>query len=94
MKIHSTAENSSDKQTLNQTDLGHIKLKTFSPIDAAINNRLNSAKEVSRDDMMANDIAFKKLFANILAGCKPDALNDEDLKQFSGINGRKVQAGL
>ncbi|OVE81337.1 hypothetical protein BVY03_03900 [bacterium K02(2017)] len=78
-------------------DIEHDKLKTFSPLDAVANfeqRGLQAVKEPSSEEMLANDIGFTKLLANMLAECKPGALSDDDLNQFSGINGREVHAGL
>ncbi|EKD50990.1 MAG: hypothetical protein ACD_62C00373G0002 [uncultured bacterium] len=74
-------------------DLGGDKLKTFSPIDAVEDfeqDGIFAVREITREEMMAQDTSFNKLLANMLQQCKPGALSDEDVNQISGINGREM----
>jgi len=69
------------------------KLGTFSPLDAVADfeqDGIQAVREVSRDEMLANDGGVKKLLANMLSACKPGSLSDEDVTQISGINGRDL----
>lgn len=80
-----------------EREVGHDKLKTFSPLDAVADfeqRGIHAVREVSRDEMLANDQSMNKLLANMLKECRPGALSDEDLNLITGINGREVQAGL
>lgn len=76
---------------------GADKLKTFSPLDAVLDFQcegLQAISEVSKDEMMNNDDGMRKLLANMIGQCNPDALSEADLIHLSGINGRDVGTGL
>lgn len=72
---------------------GPDKLKTFSPLDAVLDFQcegLQAIAEVSKDEMMNDDNGMRKLLANMIGQCNPEALSEADLIQLSGINGRDV----
>ena len=76
---------------------GPDKLKTFSPLDAVSDfqcDGLYSVGEVGKEEMMNNDNGMRKLLANMIAQCNPEALSEADLIQLSGINGRDIDRGL
>ncbi len=76
---------------------GSDKLKTFSPLDAVLDfecQGLQAISEVNKDEMMNNDNGMRKLLANIIGQCNPDALSEADLIQLSGINGRDIGTSL
>ena len=73
------------------------RLSTFSPLDviSTFEHRgLQRVAEVSPEEMMNNENGLKKLLANMLHQCRPDALSSEDVDQLAGINGREVRASL
>lgn len=76
---------------------GPDKLKTFSPLDAILDfecEGLQAVSEVGKDEMMNNDNGMRKLLANMIGQCNPDALSEADLIHLSGINGRDVGTNL
>lgn len=73
------------------------KLKTFSPLDAVLDfhcEGLQSVAEVGKEQMMNDDNGMRRLLANMIGQCNPEALSESDLIQLSGINGRDVNTHL
>ena len=84
----------------NLTSSGDIQdshLSTYSPLDIVSEfepRGLQTVREVSADEMLANESGLKKLLANMLSHCKPEALSKEDVEMLSGINGREMETEL
>lgn len=69
------------------------KLHTYSPLDEVgrfEQRGVQRVHEISRAEMLENSNGMKKLLANMLSQCKPDALTPEDVEHLSGINGRDL----
>lgn len=84
----------------NLTSSGEIQdshLSTYNPLDIVSGfepRGLQRVDEIGTEEMLANEKGLKKLLANMLSHCKPDALNEEDVEILSGINGREVGSNL
>lgn len=73
------------------------RLQTYSPLEAVSDfeqRGIQKIREVNSDEMMNNEDGMRKLLANMLNHCRPGLLDQEDMEQLSGINGREARGSV